>query len=199
MMMSHSNTGVLSILTKFQKLIEYGHSVFLVSPYQKNHFDKMAKIMLVTGSMVGYAYAMEFFIAWYSGNTFESFAFVNRAVGPYAWAYWIMISCNVIIPQLFWFKTFRTNVILLFILSIFANIGMWFERFVIVISSLSRDYLPSSWDYYTPTIWDISLLIGSFGLFFTLFLLFLRFVPMIAISEVKGILPEADPHHGDSH
>ena len=163
------------------------------------HLDKMAKIMLVTGSMVGYAYAMEFFIAWYSGNTFESFAFVNRAVGPYAWAYWIMISCNVIIPQLFWFKTFRTNVILLFILSIFANIGMWFERFVIVISSLSRDYLPSSWDYYTPTIWDISLLIGSFGLFFTLFLLFLRFVPMIAISEVKGILPEADPHHGDSH
>ena len=163
------------------------------------HLDKMAKIMLVTGSMVGYAYAMEFFIAWYSGNTFESFAFVNRAVGPYAWAYWIMISCNVIIPQLFWSKTLRTSVPVLFIASIFANIGMWFERFVIVISSLSRDYLPSSWDYYTPSIWDILMLIGSFGLFFTLFLLFLRFVPMIAMSEIKGVLPEADPHHGEMH
>ena len=163
------------------------------------HLDKMAKIMLVTGSMVGYAYAMEFFIAWYSGNTFESFAFVNRAVGPYAWAYWIMISCNVIIPQLFWSKTLRTSIPVLFIASIFANIGMWFERFVIVISSLSRDYLPSSWDYYTPSIWDVLMLIGSFGLFFTLFLLFLRFVPMIAMSEVKGVLPEADPHHGEVH
>tara|TARA_Y100001936_G_scaffold84451_1_gene82945 strand:+ start:37 stop:1422 length:1386 start_codon:yes stop_codon:yes gene_type:complete len=163
------------------------------------HLDKMAKIMLVTGSMVGYAYAMEFFIAWYSGNIFESFAFVNRAVGPYAWAYWIMISCNVIVPQLFWSKKLRTNIVVLFIASIFANIGMWFERFVIVVTSLSRDYLPANWDYYSPTIWDISLFLGSFGLFFTLFLLFLRFVPMIAISEVKGIMPEADPHHGDSH
>lgn len=163
------------------------------------HLDKMAKIMLVTGSMVGYAYAMEFFIAWYSGNTYESFAFVNRAVGPYAWAYWIMISCNVIIPQLFWSKTLRTSVPVLFIASIFANIGMWFERFVIVISSLSRDYLPSSWDYYTPSIWDILMLIGSFGLFFTFFLLFLRFLPMIAMFEIKGILPEADPHHEEVH
>ena len=163
------------------------------------HLDKMAKIMLVTGSMVGYAYSMEFFIAWYSGNIFESFAFVNRAVGPYAWAYWIMISCNVIVPQLFWSKTLRNSIPVLFIASIFANIGMWFERFVIVISSLSRDYLPSNWDYYSPTIWDISLFIGSFGLFFTLFLLFVRFVPMIAIAEVKGVLPEADPHHGEEH
>jgi len=163
------------------------------------HLEKMAKIMLVTGSMVGYAYSMEFFIAWYSGNTYESFAFVNRAFGPYWWAYWIMISCNVIIPQLFWSRTLRTSIPVLFIASIFANIGMWFERFVIVISSLSRDYLPANWDYYTPTIWDISLFIGSFGMFFTLFLLFLRFVPMIAISEVKGILPGADPHNGDRH
>ena len=163
------------------------------------HFEKMAKIMLVTGSMVGYAYSMEFFIAWYSGNTFESFAFINRAVGPYAWAYWIMISCNVIVPQLFWSKRLRTSIPVLFIASIFANIGMWFERFVIVITSLSRDYLPSSWDYYTPTIWDIALFIGSFGLFFTLFLLFVRFLPVIAISEVKGVLPEADPHHGEEH
>ena len=163
------------------------------------HLEKMAKIMLVTGSMVGYAYAMEFFIAWYSGNTFESFAFINRAVGPYAWAYWIMISCNVIVPQLFWSKTLRRSVPVLFIASIFANIGMWFERFVIVISSLSRDYLPSSWDYYIPTIWDLALFIGSFGLFFTLFLLFIRFMPIIAMAEVKGVLPEADPHHGEKH
>jgi len=163
------------------------------------HLEKMAKIMLVTGSMVGYAYSMEFFIAWYSGNTFESFAFVNRAFGPYWWAYWIMISCNVIVPQLFWSKTLRTSIPVLFVASIFANIGMWFERFVIVVTSLSRDYLPANWDYYTPTIWDMSLFIGSFGLFFTLFLLFLRFVPMIAISEIKGILPEADPHHGEKH
>ena len=163
------------------------------------HLDKMAKIMLVTGSMVGYAYAMEFFIAWYSNNTYESFAFVNRAFGPYWWAYWIMISCNVIVPQLFWSKTLRTNVSVLFIASIFANIGMWFERFVITVTSLSRDYLPANWDYYTPTIWDMSLFLGSFGLFFTLFLLFLRFMPMIAISEVKGVLPQANPHHGEHH
>ena len=163
------------------------------------HLDKMAKIMLVTGSMVGYAYAMEFFIAWYSNNTYESFAFVNRAFGPYAWAYWIMISCNVIVPQLFWSKKLRNSLPVLFIASIFANIGMWFERFVIVISSLSRDYLPANWDYYTPTIWDVTLFLGSFGLFFTLFLLFLRFLPMIAISEVKGVMPEADPHHGEAH
>lgn len=163
------------------------------------HLDKMAKIMLVTGSMVGYAYSMEFFIAWYSNNTYESFAFVNRAFGPYAWAYWIMISCNVIVPQLFWSKRLRNSLPVLFIASIFANIGMWFERFVIVISSLSRDYLPANWDYYTPTMWDVSLFLGSFGLFFTLFLLFLRFLPMIAISEVKGVMPEADPHHGGEH
>ena len=163
------------------------------------HLDKMAKIMLVTGSMVGYAYSMEFFIAWYSNNTYESFAFVNRAFGPYAWAYWIMISCNVIVPQLFWSKKLRNSIPVLFIASIFANIGMWFERFVIVISSLSRDYLPSNWDYYSPTIWDVTLFLGSFGLFFTLFLLFLRFMPMIAISEVKGVMPEADPHHGEKH
>ncbi len=164
-----------------------------------SHLDKMAKIMLLTGSMVGYAYATEFFIAWYSGNEYERFTFLNRAFGPYAWAYWIMISCNVIVPQLFWSKKLRNNITVLFIASIFANIGMWFERFVIVVSSLSRDYLPSSWDYYSPTLFDVGIFVGSFGLFFTLFLLFLRFIPMIAISEVKAVLPEADPHHGNGH
>jgi molybdopterin-containing oxidoreductase family membrane subunit len=161
------------------------------------HFENMSKIMLVTGSMVGYAYAMEFFIAWYSGNPYEQFTFINRAFGPYAWAYWTMITCNVLSPQLFWFKKFRTSVPLLFILSIFVNIGMWFERFVIVASSLHRDFLPSSWGYYKPTLWDVSLFAGSFGLFFFMFCLFLRFLPMVATAEVKTVMPEADPHHGE--
>tara|TARA_Y100000768_G_scaffold362426_1_gene321195 strand:+ start:3733 stop:5100 length:1368 start_codon:yes stop_codon:yes gene_type:complete len=159
-----------------------------------SHLERMAKIILLTGSMVGYAYAMEFFIAWYSANPYEQFVFMNRAFGPYAWAYWIMIACNVITPQLFWFKKIRTNIKALFVLSIFVNIGMWFERFVIIASSLHRDFLPSSWDYYTPTFWDVSLFIGSFGLFFTLFLLFIRFVPIISIAEVKAVLPHAHPH-----
>jgi Ni/Fe-hydrogenase subunit HybB-like protein len=158
------------------------------------HLENMSKIILVTGMMVGYAYGCEFFIAWYGGNMYERFTFINRAFGPYAWAYWIMISCNVIIPQLFWSKKMRTSIPVLFIASIFVNIGMWFERFVIVASSLSADFLPSSWDYYSPTFVDVGMFIGSFGLFFTLFLLFLRFIPMIAISEVKGILPQADTH-----
>ena len=160
-----------------------------------NHLEKMAKVILLTGMMVGYAYATEFFIAWYSGNSYERFAFVRRAFGPYGWAYWIMVSCNVLIPQFFWFRKCRRNIVWLFILTIFVNIGMWFERFVIVISTLSADFLPSSWDYYHPTWVDVWTLIGSFGLFFTLFLLFLRFLPMIAMSEVKGVLPQADPHH----
>ena len=160
--------------------------------------ERMNLIMLVTGTMVGYAYSMEFFIAWYSGNIYEQFTFINRAFGPYAWAYWIMISCNVLVPQLFWFKKLRRHIAVMFIASIFINIGMWFERFVIVMS-LSRDFLPSSWDYYSPTLHDIGLLFGSFGLFFTLFLLFLRNMPMVAMTEVKAVLPQADPHYHGEH
>ena len=162
------------------------------------HFDYMAKIILVTGWMVGYAYGLEFFTAWYSGNRYELFAFVNRATGEYAWAYWTMVSCNVLVPQLFWFKRIRQSLAALFVISIFVNIGMWFERFVIIVTSLHRDFLPSSWDYFRPTIWDFACLIGGFGLFFTLFCLFVRFVPMVATSEVKTVLPEADPHHGSA-
>ena len=157
------------------------------------HVENMNKIILVTGSMVGYAYGMEFFIAWYSGAAYESFAFVNRAFGPYWWAYAIMVSCNVITPQLFWFKKIRTSMVWTFVLSIFVNIGMWFERFVIVMS-LNRDFMPSSWDYFHPTLIDALMLIGSFGLFFTFFLLFLKFLPAVAISEIKGVMPQADPH-----
>lgn len=160
------------------------------------HFENMAKIILLTGSIVGYAYAMEFFIAWYSGNPYEGYVFfVSRATGPYAWAYWTMITCNVVIPQLFWFKKLRTNLWVLFIVSIFVNIGMWFERFVIIVTSLHRDFLPSSWSYFTPTIWDIAEFVGSFGLFFTLFCLFVKWLPTIAMAEVKTVMPAADPHH----
>ena len=158
------------------------------------HFDSMAKIMLLTGSMVGYAYGMEFFTAWYSGNPYEVFTFRNRAFGPYAWAYWTMVSCNVICPQLFWFRRLRTSIPALFTISIFVNIGMWFERFVIIVTSLHRDFLPSSWDMYRPTIWEIATLVGSFGLFFTMFCLFVRFLPMVATAEVKTVLPQAHPH-----
>ncbi|MBZ0111239.1 MAG: polysulfide reductase NrfD [Thermoanaerobaculia bacterium] len=159
------------------------------------HFDRMAKLILATGTIVGYAYATEFFVAWYSGNIYEYFTFRNRALGPFAWAYWTMITCNVIIPQVFWFKAARRSIPVLFIISIFVNIGMWFERFVIVVTSLHRDFMPSSWDYFTPTFWDIATFLGSFGLFFTLFTLFVRFVPMVAIAEVKGVLPQAHVHH----
>jgi len=159
------------------------------------HIDVMCKVTLATGSIVGYAYGMEFFIAWYSGSLFERFAFINRAMGPYWWGYWLMVGCNVIVPQLFWFKKIRHCLWFVFILSIFVNIGMWFERFVIVVISLHRDFLPSNWGYFKPTWVDICTFLGTFGLFFTMFLLFMRFLPMIAISEVKGVIPAADPHH----
>ncbi|MEZ4704917.1 MAG: NrfD/PsrC family molybdoenzyme membrane anchor subunit [Bdellovibrionota bacterium] len=159
------------------------------------HLDKITKVLLATGLMVGYAYTIEFFTAWYSGNDYESFIFKARAAGPYAWAYWIMFSCNVFVPQIFWFKSMRKSIPVMFVASILINVGMWFERFVIVITSLAQDYLPSSWGYFKPTIWDVLTFVGTFGLFFTMFLLFLRFVPMVAMSEVKGVLPQADPHH----
>ena len=159
------------------------------------HVELMCKVILATGSIVGYAYGMEVFIAWYGGNPYEAYAFQNRAFGPYWWAYWIMISCNVLSPQFFWFKKIRTNMVYVFILSIFVNIGMWFERFVIVVTSLHRDYLPSNWGYYSPTYVDVLTYVGTFGLFMSLFLLFVRFLPLIAISEVKGVTPQADPHH----
>jgi molybdopterin-containing oxidoreductase family membrane subunit len=158
------------------------------------HFDYMAKIMLLTGMMVGYAYGLEFFIAWYSGNAYELFTFKNRAFGPYAWAYWTMVSCNVLTPQLFWFKKVRSSLAWLFVLSIFVNIGMWFERFVIIVTSLHRDFLPSSWFMFKPTFWDVATMLGSFGLFFTMFCLFVRFLPIVAAAEVKSVLPQAAAH-----
>src|SRR6266705_3412638 len=182
----------------------FGMVLTLVLPLRKlfhledvitvRHVELMCKVTLATGSIVGYAYAMEFFIAWYSGNPYERFTFMNRAFGPYWWAYWMMISCNVMVPLLFWFKRIRTNMLIVFILSIFVNIGMWFERFVIVVTSLHRDFIPSNWGYFKPTWVDICTYLGTFGLFFTFFLLFIRFLPLIAIAEVKGVTPQADPH-----
>ena len=162
----------------------------------QKHIDNMCKITLATGSLVGYAYSMEFFIAWYGANSYEGFAFINRAFGNYWWAYWIMVSCNVICPQLFWFKTIRENTPLVWIISIFVNVGMWFERFVIANTTLSRDFLPSSWGYYSPTVVDIFTFFGTFGFFSVLFLLFLRFLPLMPMAEVKMVMPQADPHGG---
>ncbi|MCS7053634.1 MAG: polysulfide reductase NrfD [Ignavibacterium sp.] len=162
-----------------------------------DHLDKMNKVILATGMMVGYAYGMEFFIAWYSGVQAEQFVFVNRAFGPYAWAYWIMVSCNVIFPQLFWFRKFRRSIPVMMVIVILVNVGMWFERFVITVTSLHRDFLPSSWGYYVPTLYDFGLLIGSFGLFFTLVILFTKTLPVVSISEVKAVAEGAQPsHHG---
>ena len=187
---------VLTLMIPVRSIFGLQHIVTL------RHLEVMTKVILATGSMVGYAYAMEFFIAWYSGNPYERFAFTNRAFGPYWWAYWTMVSCNVISPQLFWSKKIRQNIVLVWIISIFVNIGMWFERFVITVTSLSRDFLPGSWGYFKPTLFDALTLLGSFGLFFTLFLLFVRFLPIIAISEIKGILQKqnhAKAHHGGDH
>jgi molybdopterin-containing oxidoreductase family membrane subunit len=157
------------------------------------HIENTNKIILVTGSLVGYAYAMEFFVAAYSGNDYEGFTFLNRMGGPYWWAYWIMVSCNVITPQLFWFRKIRTSPAWSFGLAFFVNIGMWFERFVITVTSLHRDALTSSWDYFVP-VTEVFYLVGTFGLFFTLFLLFIRFFPVIAMAEVKSVMPQANPH-----
>jgi molybdopterin-containing oxidoreductase family membrane subunit len=151
------------------------------------HIESMNKVIVLTGSIVGIAYITELFIAWYSGYLYEQYAFYNRAFGDYWWAYWSMMTCNVLSPQLFWFKKFRRSIFVSFIMSIFVNIGMWFERFVIIVTSLHHDFLVSSWNYFTPTWVDISIFIGSLGLFFTLFLMFARTFPVIAIAEVKAI------------
>ncbi|MGI9495395.1 MAG: NrfD/PsrC family molybdoenzyme membrane anchor subunit [Mariniblastus sp.] len=158
------------------------------------HLENMNKIIMATGMMVGTAYGIEFFIAWYSGVPYESYAFYNRAFGNYWWAYWIMVSCNVLIPQVFWIKWCRTTPWFMVIICVFVNIGMWFERFVITITSLCRDFVPSSWAYFHPTWVDIMMLIGSFGLFFTLFTLFCRYLPVIAMAEVKGVMPRPEDH-----
>jgi molybdopterin-containing oxidoreductase family membrane subunit len=182
---------VVTVLVFVRKIFDLQHIITL------DHLEKMNKVILLTGMMVGYAYAMEFFIAWYSGVQAEQFVFINRAFGPYAWAYWIMVSCNVIFPQFFWFKKIRRSIPAMMMIVILVNVGMWFERFVITVTSLSRDFLPSSWAYYRPTIVDFGILLGSFGLFFTLVILFTKSLPVVSISEVKAVADGAQPtHHG---
>jgi len=148
----------------------------------------MNKIIIATGSIVGLAYITEMFMSWYSGVEYEHYALMNRATGPYWWAYWIMMTCNVISPQLLWIRKLRTNIVFTFCLSIAINIGMWFERFVIVVTSLHRDYLTSSWTMYKPTIVEVGLFLGTLGFFFTAFFIFIRVFPVIAIAEVKSVL-----------
>jgi len=163
------------------------------------HAEYMNIVIVITGSMVGVAYLSELFISWYSGVEYEAYAFLNRATGPYWWAYWSMMTCNVITPQLFWFKKLRTSLIVSFILSIFVNIGMWFERFVIIVTSLHRDYIPSSWSMFHPTFVDIGIFLGTIGIFFTLFLLFSRFFPVLALNELKSILKSSGDNYKNQH
>ena len=182
---------VQNVLIFIRKIFNFEHIITL------DTMEKMNKVILFTSMLVGYAYGMEFFIAWYSGVQIEQFTFVNRALGPYAWAYWIMVTCNVLFPQLFWFKKIRRTIPYMFIIAVFVNVGMWFERFVITVTSLSRDYLPSSWAYFTPTITDFAILIGSFGFFFTFLLLFTKTLPVVSMAEVKAVVDGAQPSHED--
>jgi molybdopterin-containing oxidoreductase family membrane subunit len=154
------------------------------------HLENMAKVILATGSMMTYGYAAEVFFAYYSGNEYERFVTVNRALGPYAWSYWALLACNVVAPQCFWFQSLRRSVPVLFLISLIVNVGMWLERFVIVVISLHRDFLPSAWRIYTPTVWDYTHLVGSIGLFFTLLFLFIRLLPMISIFELRELVHE---------
>ncbi len=152
------------------------------------HIDVMCKLIIATSGMVGLAYATEFFTAMYSGNPYEQFVFFNRALGPLFWGYWIMVGCNVVVPQLFWSRRIRSSVPVVFAVALLINVGMWFERFIIIVTSLERDFLPANWSSYAPTRVEVATLLGSFGLFFSLFLLFCRFLPVIAVAEVKGVL-----------
>jgi len=178
-------SGFAMVLT----LLLITRKVFHLEDYiTVGHIELMNIVIIITGSIVGVAYITEFFIAWYGQVPAEYYAFINRATGPYWWAYWTMMTCNVISPQLFWVKKIRTSLTATFILSIVVNIGMWFERFVIIVTSLHRDYLPSSWAMFYPTRYDVGVYLFSFGFFFTAYLLFAKFFPVINIAEVKSIL-----------
>ncbi|HQU95107.1 MAG: polysulfide reductase NrfD [Saprospiraceae bacterium] len=162
-----------------------------------NHIESMNKVILLTGTIVGIAYLTELFIAWYSQYVYEQFAFANRAAGPFWWSYFAMMACNVLSPQVFWSRKIRRSLWWTFFMSIFVNIGMWFERFVIIVTSLARDYLPSSWSYYYPSWNEIGIYAGTFGLFFTLYLIFVRIAPVVAIAEIKSILKSSgDQYRG---
>jgi Ni/Fe-hydrogenase subunit HybB-like protein len=178
---------VLALAIPLRKL--YGLEDFITM----RHIENMAKVTLVTGLIVCYGYAAEAFFGFYSANQYEQFMISNRMTGPYAWSYWLLILCNGIIPQTLWVKKWRTNLTWLFILSLIVSVGMWLERFVIIVVSLHRDFLPSSWGMYYPTFWDFSTFIGTIGLFITLMFLFIRVLPMISIFEMRTLIPAAHP------
>ena len=184
--------AIFSGFAMVQTLILITRKVLKLENYiTLGHIESMNKVILLTGTIVGVAYLTELFIAWYSGYIYEQFAFYNRALGPYWWSYFGMMTCNLVSPQIFWSKKMRRNIFVTFVMSIFVNIGMWFERFVIIATTLARDYLPSSWSYYVPTWVEIGIFLGTLGLFFTLFLIFVRVAPVVAIAEIKSILKSA--------
>jgi hypothetical protein len=185
---------VLTLAIPLRKL--YGLEDFITL----RHLHNMAAVMLVTGLIVAYGYLIETFMAWYSGNIYEKALLLNRMFGPYALMYWALILFNVIMPQVLWSARVRTHIGALFVISIGVNIGMWLERYVIIVVSLSRDFMPSAWGRYSGTVWDYSMFAGSIGLFFALLFLFVRVLPMISIFEMRELLHEAGGqgnHHKD--
>jgi Ni/Fe-hydrogenase subunit HybB-like protein len=184
---------VLTLAIPLRKM--YGLEDFITM----RHLENMAKITLVTGLVVVYGYAMELFFAWYSANIYEKYMMFNRLTGPYAWSYWMLIFCNGIVPQTLWIKRFRTNTTWLFIMALIVSVGMWLERFVIIVTSLHRDFVPSSWNMYYPTFWDFSTFFGTIGLFITLMFLFIRVLPMISIFEMRTLVPEAKVKGAEGH
>jgi Ni/Fe-hydrogenase subunit HybB-like protein len=182
-------SGFAMVLTLAIPLRKFYHLEALVTD---RHMDNMGKVMLVTGFIVAYGYAMEAFMAWYSADHWEAFTFWNRAFGLMGWSYWVLISCNLVIPlTTLWSRKLRTNIPFMFLISIVVNTGMWFERFVIVVTSLTRDFLPSAWGTYRATKWDYATFVGTLGFFTFMFLLFVRFLPMIPMNEIRMLLPAA--------
>jgi molybdopterin-containing oxidoreductase family membrane subunit len=188
-------SGLAMVLTLMLVARKTMHLEDYITP---RHVDAMTKLTLATSCIVGLAYAIEFFTALYSGDAYESFTFLNRAWGPLGWGFAIMVVCNVLVPQLLWFPRVRTRLLAVFLIAILINVGMWFERFVIIVGSLQRDYLPSTWAEYAPTLVELATLLGSFGLFFTCFLIFCRFLPVIAVAEVKGVLEKGTARGGET-
>jgi Ni/Fe-hydrogenase subunit HybB-like protein len=192
--------AIFSGFAMVQTLLVVTRKVLALEDYiTLEHINVMNKVIVLTGSIVGIAYLTELFMAWYSGVTYEQFAFFENRLNlasPYGWSYWIMMGCNVLSPQIFWIKKMRTNLVVTFFMSVLINIGMWFERFVIIVTSVYRDYLPSSWSvYYTPTIWEVGFYLGTFGLFFTCYFLFSKFFPVIAVAEIKHILKRSGENY----
>jgi molybdopterin-containing oxidoreductase family membrane subunit len=188
--------AIFSGFAMVQTLLLVSRKVLRLEEYITiEHIEVMNKVIVLTGSIVGIAYLTELFISWYSVNPFEGYEFAQNRVNlfsPYGWSYWLMMSCNVISPQIFWFRKLRRNIVVTFFMSIIVNIGMWFERFVIIVTSIYRDYVPSSWaTYYRPTIWEVGFYLGTFGLFFTCYFLFSKFFPIIAVAEIKHILKKS--------